>query len=663
MKIGTYYYPEQWPRDQWERDFDNIAKLGLRIVHMGEFAWHTMEPSPGEIVLDWLEECVEMAAERQLDVILCTPSAAPPIWLSQQHPEVLPIENGRPHAFGGRRHYSPTSKAMRDATAHIVTALADRFGDHEAIIGWQIDNEYGAPFNTNDHTHAAFREWLRKKYHTIGQLNRAWGNQFWNTYYTNFDQILMPPGREPHYDNPHHHLDASRFWSWAFADFNRMQARILKPKIGERFVTTNFMPLHLDCDPADMAEDLTLFSWDSYPVHGWDKHPTDQTFRIADPNGIGLMHDHMASFNGRWGLMELQPGQVNWSGVPVHLYPGAVRLWIWNAFAHGAEFVTTYRYRQPRFGIELFHHGLVDPDGVTPSAGGKQFAQVCKEIRKLDLAKVPPLVEEPIDAGNTAGLVLDFEQLWYYATLPQSRKWKYPEFLRVWYGAIARLGMRVCILHPKRPWPEGIKLLVAPGIQMIDDELVGRLDDFARDGGHLVLTCRTGLMDRHGQLWEGPLAKPLVSLVGATITGYDGLPDDAHGTVAFAHKTFQWNAWADLLAPAKETEVLGKYTDQFYSGTAAMTRRPHGDAGGTVTYCGACSMTGDLYDSLLEKIVADARLGPAPLPNRLRLHRRGPYTIALNWRDIAVPAPAPKEAKFLVGARTIEPAGVAVWET
>jgi len=195
---------------------------------------------------------------------------------------------------------------------------------------------------------------------------------------------------------------------------------------------------------------------------------------------------------------------------------------------------------------------------------------------------------------------------------------------------------------------------------MIDDELVRKFDDFADGGGQLVLTCRSGLMDRNGQLWEGPLAKPIVPLMGATITGYDGLPDDSHGTVAFAHKTFQWNVWADLLAPEKETEVLAKYTDQFYTGTAAITRRKHGE--GAVTYCGVYG-DASLADALVEKVVGDARIGAAPLPQRLRVLRRGPYTIALNYRDIATPAPAPKDAKFLIGTRTIEPAGVAVWET
>src|SRR4051794_30969561 len=196
MKIGTYYYPEQWPREQWARDFDNIVAMGLQIVHMAEFAWFSLEPRPGEFRFEWLDECLEMARQRKLDVILCTPTAAPPVWLAYEFPETLPVdEYGRIGRFGGRRHYSPTSPMMIEASRRIVTAMADRFGNHASVIGWQIDNEYGLDFDQSEHTHAAFREWLKRKYETIERLNVAWGCQFWNTYYTSFDQVLMPRRR------------------------------------------------------------------------------------------------------------------------------------------------------------------------------------------------------------------------------------------------------------------------------------------------------------------------------------------------------------------------------------------------------------------------------------------------------------------------------------
>src|SRR3954469_39772 len=162
MKIGTYYYPEQWPREQWERDFDGMAALGLQIVHMGEFAWFTMEPKEGEFHFDWLNECVEMAAKRKMEVILCTPTAAPPVWLVEKHPDVLPVDDsGRRKRFGGRRHYSPTSPAMKEASRRIVAALAERFGNHAAVIGWQIDNVYMTGLTARTpHAPAASRVWL-----------------------------------------------------------------------------------------------------------------------------------------------------------------------------------------------------------------------------------------------------------------------------------------------------------------------------------------------------------------------------------------------------------------------------------------------------------------------------------------------------------------------
>jgi beta-galactosidase len=658
MKIGTYYYPEQWPREQWKRDFDNIAKMGLQIVHMGEFAWFSMEPRPGDIQLDWLEECVTLAQGRSLDVILCTPTAAPPIWLARDFPETLPIENGRVRDFGGRRHYSPTSPAFREATVRIVTALADRFGNRPSVIGWQIDNEFGQAFSTNDHTHAAFQNWLRQKYQTIDALNRAWGCQFWNTYYTDFSQIRMPASRETNYGNPHQHLDASRFWSWALADFNRLQCDILRPRIGKRFLTTNFMPFHPDANPADFKDDLPLFTWDTYPVSGWVKAAKDETYRIADPTGIAFMHDQMASYTNRWALMEIQPGTINWSGVPVHVYPGAIRLWLWTAYGHGAEFVTTYRYRQPRFGTELFHHGLVGTDGVTPSQGGREFMQVIGEIAKL---KEAPHVHAGLREKSSepaVGIIYDHDQFWYFLTLPQARRWDYRAVVLSLYSAVARLGLPVKVLQPDGPWPEKMPILIAPAMQMVDETFVDRLTKYAESGGHLLMTCRSGLMDRTGQLWEGPTAAPITSLIGATIDGYDSLPEETWGQVQMDGRSHPWNVWGELLQPAAGTRVLATYGDQFYAGTPAITQVSRGN--GRVTYCGVFA-DGSLDAALAEKLAAEAGLPVSPLPKHVHVLQRDGHKIVVNYQDQPIQAPAPAGAKFLIGERTVPPAGVAIW--
>jgi beta-galactosidase len=665
MKIGTYYYPEQWPRSQWERDFDNMAAMGLKIVHMGEFAWFSMEPAEGDIRLDWLGECVEMAASRQLDVILCTPTASPPVWLVQKHPQILIVDrHGGCQRFGGRRHYSPTSPDMHEAAKRIVTALAERFAGHRSVIGWQIDNEYGGAFDQNDHAHAAFRQWLQDRHGTLDELNRAWGCQFWNTYYTDFNQILLPVDRDPRYANPHQHLDASRFWSNAYARFNKLQADILKAHLKPLpdgrlpFVTTNFMPFHPDCNPADMAEDLSLMSWDSYPVGIFADKLADETFRIGNPAQIGLMHDVMNSHHNRWALMEIQPGQVNWAEAPVLLYPGSVRLWLWTALAHGAEFVTTYRYRQPRFGIELFHHGLVGPDGTTPSPGGREFVQAIDEIKHLDLDllnKAP----STCPVGGKVGFLFDFEQLWYFLTLPQAPKWNLVEFWQTWYAALMRLGLSVEVIHPGRPWPADLSLIVAPAIQMVDGDLITRLEQHVQRGGHLLLTCRSALMDRTGQLWEGPSGKPIVNLIGGAIEAYDALPRSVVGTVEMDGKKYPWDVWGDLLYADPDTKVLAKYADQFYAGAAAILQKSHGDS--IVTYCGVHPNV-DLAGALIEKLAGQMKIPVTPLPPRVQWLRRGDYNILLNYQDKPMDVPASKSARIIVGSRQIEPAGVAVWQ-
>lgn len=677
MNIGTYYYPEQWPREQWERDFDNIERLGMQIVHMGEFAWYEMERQEGKITLDWLAECVEMAHKRDLKVILCTPTASPPIWLVQKHPEILPVgRTGEVGRFGGRRHYNPLVPAMVEATKRIVTALAERFANHPAVIGWQIDNEYGGAFDQSALTHQVFQAWLEDRYGSIEALNAAWGNQFWNTYYTDFSQILMPPSRDPEWANPHHRLDASRFWSWAFAQFNKVQAEILKPRIGKRFITTNFMQMHPDVSPEDVAEDLSLYSWDLYPA-GNAQPAEDQTFRMAEPSAMSLMHDYMASFNGRWSLMELQPGQVNWGSSPVLLHPGAIRLWIWTAMAHGAEFVTTYRFRQPRFGFEMFHHGLVGTDGVTPSAGGREFSQVAGELKRIDPDKLlpatpAPLVApprsrkakaapppEPHDDVPAIGMYLDFEQFWYYQTLPQARRWNYGKMLSNLYGSILRLGLRGKIIRPGQRIPQTLKMLIIPGVQMVDEAMVKSWTQYVEGGGNLLITCRTALMDKSGQFWEGPLAKPIVPLIGGSIEAYDGLPDPMMAKIEMDEKEYHWGTWADLLYDEEQTSVLARYADQFYEGAAAIIQKKHGPA--KVTYCGVFPEE-DLSDALLEMLAREMELPIVPTPRRVNIIRRGSYRICLNFQDESYEVPAGPDARFVVGSRVVESADVAVWE-
>jgi beta-galactosidase len=231
--------------------------------------------------------------------------------------------------------------------------------------------------------------------------------------------------------------------------------------------------------------------------------------------------------------------------------------------------------------------------------------------------------------------------------------------LQRWYAAAARLGLRVRVLHPGQKWPANLKMIVAPSLQMVSDADVKQLSDYAASGGHLVLTCRTALMDRNGQMFESRMAGPILPLIGGQVEAYDNLPLDARGRISMDEQTFNWSVWGDLLYAEPRTRVLAKYADQFYAGAAAVIQSKFQK--GTVTYCG---VTGEspFINALMEKLAKQTGLRTTALPERVQVIRRGKYHVLLNYQDKMITAPAPANAKFVVGTRQVDPAGVAVWE-
>jgi beta-galactosidase len=256
------------------------------------------------------------------------------------------------------------------------------------------------------------------------------------------------------------------------------------------------------------------------------------------------------------------------------------------------------------------------------------------------------------------GLLFDFDQLWYYASLPQSKRWDQPTWVTTWYGSLARLGLPIDILHPNRPWRRDPAVLVVPGLQMVDDAIVRALAEYAARGGHLVLTCRTATMDKTGQVFEGQLASPILDLIGGAIEAYDGLPDDVWGHIEMDGAKHRWGAWGELLYAEETTKVLARYADQFYKGAAAVIQRKHGQ--GTVTYCGVYAES-SLTDAIVERVATTAKITSMNLPPRTQLLRREDHWVFMNYQDATVQAPAPVGAEFIVGDRRVEPAGVAIW--
>jgi beta-galactosidase len=661
INTGVYYYPEQWDSTQWERDIKNIADMGFEFIHLGEFAWTFYEPEEGKFDFEWYDQVISLAEKYKLKLVLCTPSAAPPVWAAENYPEILMVdENGIKMRHGSRQQISWSSKKYRELVTIIDKKLAERYGKNKNVIGWQIDNEpshYGR-YDYSEETRLSFINWLKKKYKDINSLNKAWGTAFWSIRYQNFEQIRIPNQKElVQQADPHALLDYKSFSADEAASFLSFQKDILRKSVlPEQWITTNFMDQHLNVDPY-RSGDLDFACYTMYPVSGYRDGEGEQGFRIGQSKVIPFASDFHRGVTGITGLMELQPGQVNWGIYNYQPYPGAVRLWLWTAFASKCSFIGSYRYRQPLYGYESYHYGMVGTDGVTLSPGGEQYKQFMQEVKQLRAIPHKDKTPSAYSARKTA-VLWNPANIWETDYLPATAEWKGLNHFIKYHSIVKSFVAPVDIINEEKDF-SNYKFIIAPSYQLIDKELVKRWKEYVENGGNLILTCRTGQKDRNGHLWEALFTEPIHELLGARIEFYDILSSNRKGKINFNNKLYDWNIWGDILQPDKGTEVLAVYADQFYKGRSAAVTRKLGK--GTVSYIGADSEDGKFEKDVLKQIYKNSGVTVADLPDNIIVDYSKGFWIALNYSSDEIEAPVPEGAKIIIGSKTLKPAEVVVW--
>ena len=484
--LGVCYYPEHWPREVWEDDARRMAELGLTWVRIGEFAWKRLEPSEGDYRFDWLDDAIRVLKSHGLKIVLGTPTATPPFWVVEKHPDMLAVDaDGHPRKFGSRRHYCFSHEGYKVECAKIVTKLAERYGDQ--VDAWQTDNEYGCHDTTisySDAARTAFREWLSRRYNGVEALNAAWGNVFWSMDYDSFDQIDLPnlTVTEP---NPAHSLAFRRFSSDQVVAFNKLQVDIIRQH-SDAPIAHNYMGRITEFDHFDVGADLEIASWDSYPLGfledrvGADAARQTAYARQGDPDFQAFHHDlYRAVGKGRWWIMEQQPGPVNWAPFNPEPLPGMVRLWTWEAFAHGAEAVCYFRWRQAPFAQEQMHAGLLRPDSVE-APGFAEAAEVAREIADAPEATAPQAA---------VALIFDYASEWGWQIQPHGQGLSYFGLVFETYRALRRLGLSVDIVPPRAEALAGYKLILAPGLLTPDPAFKAAL---ASSGAEVVVGPRFG---------------------------------------------------------------------------------------------------------------------------------------------------------------------------
>ena len=491
--LGCCYYPEHWNKSLWKEDARRMAEIGLSWVRIGEFAWSRLEPHPGQYEFEWLDEIIQILGEAGLQVVLGTPTATPPRWMVDKHPDMIALDSdGKPRKFGSRRHYCFSHEGYKSECAIIVNKLAKRYGQNAYVAAWQTDNEYGCHDTTisySDSARIAFQNWCRSYYAgpdnngDIEALNAAWGNVFWSMIYDDFDQINLPnlTVTEP---NPAHSLAFRKFASDQVVSFNKLQADIIRAHSSAP-IAHNYMGRITDFDHFNVGKDLDIASWDSYPLGfladraGASQDDQRQYMRQGDPDFQAFHHDlYRTVGKGRLWVMEQQPGPVNWAPYNPDPLPGMVRLWTWEAFAHGAESVLYFRWRQFPAAQEQLHAGLLRPDNVESA--------VCDEVRTVkDEIKAAQNVST---AKADAAVIFDYDADAAWSIQPHNDATSYFGLVMDHYRALRRLGLSIDIL-PADASLQDYDLIVVPGLIFMPDAFK---ENLAQLNAQIIIGPRAG---------------------------------------------------------------------------------------------------------------------------------------------------------------------------
>ncbi|MEO0390564.1 MAG: beta-galactosidase [Pseudomonadota bacterium] len=621
--LGVCYYPEHWPEAQWAEDAAHMARIGLTWVRIGEFAWKRMEPQEGQFDWTWLDRAIETLGQAGLRVVLGTPTATPPSWVLRKHPGMLAVDAaGRTRGYGSRRHYCFSHDGYRAEAVRITAAMAERYGRNPHVAAWQTDNEYGCHdtvLSYSDAARTAFRTWLRAQFPGAGNdgdidaLNAAWGNVFWSMDYDDFDEIGLPSltVTEP---NPAHSLAFRRFSSTQVVRFNRAQVDAIRAHSGAP-IAHNYMGRVTEFDHFAVGADLDIASWDSYPLGfledrvGASAAHQRAFARQGDPDFQAFHHDlYRAVGRGRWWIMEQQPGPVNWAPYNPAPLPGMVRLWAWEAFAHGAEAVCYFRWRQAPFAQEQMHAGLLRPDSA-PAPGLTEAAQVAAELQAAPEAGT---LQAPV------AILFDYDADFAWAVQPHGAGLSYFGLVFDLYRALRRAGQSIDILPTSTSDFAGYAAVFTPGVMHMPHDLKAALTG---SGAQIVFGPRSGARDAHMAI-PVPLP-PAIPGLDVTVSRVESLrpdspvPLDGGGAVA---------GYCEALEGSAETVL------QMATGDPVAVRT------GALTYLGAW-LDAAGWDRLVQDICARAELPTLQLTGGLRVRDAGDARYWINYGDQTAQTP------------------------
>lgn len=596
MLLGADYYPEHWvyplggtpeqPEGRWEQDIELMVAAGIKAVRMGEFAWGLYEPEEGRYDFGWMQRALDQMHKAGLLVVLGTPTAAPPLWLSHRHPEILPLdERGLKRHPGTRRAYCVNSDVYWEYSRRIVSAVAKALGSHPSLVAWQVDNGIGGhktESSFNEETRRDWHSWLKAKYETVERFNEYAGARFWSQTITDWAQIPMPM-HAPTVYNPALIIDWKRFCSDTLVAYAKMQVDLLHQITPNIPVTHNLRALTRDFDHFDMGQALDFVSVDHDAVVKTRSAETAcylDMMRSLKKTGVVMP----GGGQGFW-VIEQKAGNVNWQEVNSLVRPGVARLFTYQAISRGADGVFYFFWRQPRIGSEKFYGGVLTHDGRGVNRVYREISQVGDEMKQL-----ASILDGTKVVAETC-ILFSHDNEWSTQQQPQPNvHLKLREHVQLFYNALHDRNIPVDFARPTEDLSK-YKLVIAPSLQLLAGGEADLLKLYVQNGGTLVSTFNTGLVDEHHIAPDTGYPHDLTDLFGMRVLEFDPLPpgEENHLTFKGAFPTSHLHParmWCDLIE-AEECQVLANYSKDFYAGTPAMTMHTFGL--GKAVYIGTMS--------------------------------------------------------------------------
>ncbi len=663
LTLGTCYYPEHWPEELWRSDIDRMLENGIRVIRIAEFAWNRFEPEEDVFDFSFFDRFLDTAEQTDIKVIFCTPTATPPAWLTEKYPEVLnAFKDGTLIRHGLRRHYNYNSKVYRERTAIIVEKIAEHYSSRKCIIGWQIDNEFNCESTEfySEADHAAFRAFLQKEYGTIEKLNSAWGNEFWNQTYNDFSQVWLPRPTANGIVNPHMQLDAKRFWSQSVREYCSLQSGILRRIIpSSQFITHNGFFGHLDSH-AMTQESLDFLTYDSYPNFAY----------VLDFDSKNPMKDrawswnlcHIRSISPVFGIMEQQSGPNGAYGGAIGAAspkPGQLRLWSMQSLAHGADYISYFRWRTAPYGTEIYWHGILDQNN-RDTRRLAEVRQVSEDLEKLSCVK-------GTDYRAEVAIAFDYLDDWD----SENDGWHGPVGRKsqdAWFDTMQKAhGPCEFIYFSDDCTAEKLakyKLIVFPDAAIVTDRASELLHDYVRRGGTLVIGPRTGYKDVNGKVPMRDAPGPLADIAGSYVDEYTYVSRyDEDPCIDMDGSCMPAPFFNELLVPVT-SEVRGTFgKGVWYEGRPAMTLNAYGQ--GRCWTCGSVFTEETVRHILSEEKIDSVLAGKAEAPESVEAAVRGDVLFLLNYlgseAEIKFDAPMTDllTGETISGSFTLPPFGAA----